>query len=66
MRASRTELLLLIIYYGFLNPVNPTARSRTYANIDTLSRTRYYIHFDVQLWVISLPSSSLLKVMKCQ
>jgi len=47
MRASRTELLLLIIYYGFLNPVNPTARSRTYANIDTLSRTRYYIHFDV-------------------
>jgi len=47
MRASRTELLLPIIYYGFLNLVHPTARSRTYANIDTLSKKRYYICFDV-------------------
>jgi len=41
------ELLLPTIYYRFLNPVNPTARSMTHANIDTLSKKRYYIHFDV-------------------
>ena len=47
MRASRMELLLPTIYYRFQNPVNPTARSMTYANIDTLSKKRYYICFDV-------------------
>ena len=47
MRASRMELLLPTIYYRFLNPVNPTARSMTYANIDTLSKKRYYIRSDV-------------------
>jgi hypothetical protein len=47
MRASRMELLLPTIYYGFLNPVNPTARSMIYANIDKLSKKGYYIRFDV-------------------
>jgi hypothetical protein len=48
MRASRMELLLPKIYYRFLNPINPTACSMTYANIDTLSKKRYYIRLDVQ------------------
>lgn len=47
MRASRTELLFSTIYYGLLNPGYPTSRNTTHANIDTLSKTRYYIRFDV-------------------